>query len=311
MSLPEIKIGSHVSMSGKDMFLNAAKEAASYGSDLFMAYTGAPQNTRRKPVEELKVEEGWAYMKTHGLSEVIIHAPYLINLANTVKTELFESSVAFLASEIARAQAMGSKVIVLHPGSHVGAGAKAGIARLCDGLDQVMGPDMNLVIALETMAGKGNELGRRFEELAEVISKVRYPEKLKVCFDTCHVHDAGYDLVHRPEAVFAEFETVVGRDMIAVFHMNDSKNPCGAAKDRHENYGFGQIGFEALQRVMYWPAYLAVPKILESPWIKDRENAKKSYPPYPEEIRSIRQGRFDPDMVERISAGGCGEQRHL
>ena len=303
MNQPKIKIGSHVSMSGKDMFLNSAKEAASYHSDLFMAYTGAPQNSRRKPVEELKIEEGWAYMKAHGLSEVIIHAPYLINLANTVKEETYHSSVEFLRSEAERAEAMHSKVLVLHPGAHVGAGADVGINRICQGLNQVLRPDMKLVIALETMAGKGSELGRSFEELARIIDGVNCPEKLKVCFDTCHVHDSGYDLIRHPDQVFQEFERIVGKDMIAVFHMNDSKNICGAAKDRHENYGFGQIGFEALQRIMYWPDYLEIPKILESPWVKDEKNEKKSYPPYGQEIRSIRENRFDPELVNRLRAG--------
>ncbi len=303
MNLPKIKIGSHVSMSGKDMFLNSAKEAATYGSDVFMAYTGAPQNSRRKPVEELKIEEGWAYMREHGLSEVIIHAPYLINLANTVNEDTYRSSVEFLASEISRSEALGGKVLVLHPGAHVGAGEEAGIARIIEGLNQVLRPDMKLVIALETMAGKGSELGRSFEELARIIDGVNNPEKLKVCFDTCHVHDSGYDLIHHGDEVLLEFERIVGRDMIAVFHMNDSKNICGSAKDRHENYGFGQIGFEALQHIMYHPDYLEIPKILESPWVKDGNNEKKSYPPYKQEIRSIRENRFDPEMAAKLRAG--------
>lgn len=303
MNQPKIKIGSHVSMSGKDMFLNSAKEAASYGSDVFMAYTGAPQNSKRKPLEELKIEEGRAYMRAHGLSEVIIHAPYLINLANTVKEDTFRSSVEFLISEISRSEALHSKVLVLHPGAHVGAGEEAGIARVVEGLNQVLRPDLKLTVALETMAGKGSELGRTFEQLARIIGGVKYPEKLKVCFDTCHVHDSGYDLIHHPEEVFGAFECIVGRDMIAVFHMNDSKNICGAAKDRHENYGFGQIGFEALQRIMYHPDYLDIPKILESPWVKDGHNEKKSYAPYKQEICSIRENRFDPEMVEKLRAG--------
>ena len=143
----------------------------------------------------------------------------------------------------------------------------------------------------------------KMEQLVRIISGVKYPEKLKVCFDTCHVHDSGYDLIHHPEEVFGAFERIVGRDMIAVFHMNDSKNICGAAKDRHENYGFGQIGFEALQRIMYHPDYLDIPKILESPWVKDGHNEKKSYAPYKQEICSIRENRFDPEMVEKLRAG--------
>ena len=302
MELQKIKIGSHVSMKGKDMFLNSAREAASYDADIFMAYTGAPQNSKRKPVEELKVEEGWAYMEAHGLSQVIIHAPYLINLANTVKDEIFRSSVEFLDSEIRRAEALRSPVMILHPGSHVGAGSEAGIRQLCEGLNQVIRPDMKLVIALETMAGKGGEIGTRFEELEKIISCLNHPEKVKVCFDTCHVHDSGYDLVNSADQVLKEFETVVGKNMIAVFHMNDSKNERGSAKDRHENYGFGKIGFEALQHIMYHPDYLDVPKILESPWVKS-EDGKKEFPPYKEEIISIRTNCFDPMMVEKLRTG--------
>ena len=302
MALHQIKIGSHVSMSGKDMFLNSAREAASYGADLFMAYTGAPQNSRRKPLEELKIEEGWAYMKAHGLSQAIIHAPYLINLANTVREDIFRSSVELLDLEIRRAEALKSPVLILHPGSHVGAGSQAGIRKACEGLNQVIRPDMKLVIALETMAGKGGEIGRRFEELAEMIAGLDHPEKVTVCFDTCHVHDSGYDLVSSPDQVLKEFETVVGKNMIGVFHMNDSKNDRGSRKDRHENYGFGKIGFAALQHIMYHPDYLDVPKILESPWIKSADG-KKEYPPYKEEIRSIRENQFDPMMVEKLRTG--------
>jgi len=298
--LPKIKIGSHVSMGGKEMLLGSAKEAASYGSDIFMAYTGAPQNAKRKPLDELRIEEAWDYMGEHGLSEIIVHAPYLINLANTVKEEVFQVSCDLLASEIRRAEAMKSRVLVLHPGSHVGAGAKAGIKQVCEGLNRVLRPDMELCVALETMAGKGGELGRSFEELAEIIGGVKYPEKLKVCFDTCHVHDSGYDLIREPEKTFEAFARVVGKDMIAVFHMNDSKNERGAAKDRHENYGFGKLGFDALQKIMYWPDYIHVPKILESPWVKDLENPKKSYPPYGEEIAAARSGVFDSEMIDKI-----------
>ena len=295
-----MKIGSHVGMSGKEMFLGSVKEALSYGADTLMVYTGAPQNTRRKAIEELRVEEGWNLMKEKGMDEIVIHAPYIINLANTVKPETYELAVEFLAKEIERTAAMGSKVLILHPGAHVGAGEEAGIRRIIEGLNTVLTADTPVNIALETMAGKGSEIGRNFEELAAIYEGVRYNDKLRVCFDTCHVHDAGYDIVHDFSGVMSQFDKVIGQDQIAVCHVNDSKNPCGAHKDRHENFGFGEIGFEALMQVVNCPDFEQIPKILETPYIPDAENKKKSYAPYKFEIEMIRKGLFDAQLKEKI-----------
>ena len=251
-----IKIGSHVGMRGKEMMLGSAKEAVSYGANTFMVYTGAPQNTKRKPIEELRIEEAWQYMHTHGIEEFIVHAPYIINLANTVKKETFEIAVDFLKIELERTKAMGSDTLVLHPGSHVGAGVDAGIAQIIKGLDEVMTKDMQVSIALETMAGKGSEIGRNFEELARIYNGVKYPEHLRVCFDTCHVNDSGYSIAEDFDPVIEEFDRIIGKEQIAVFHINDSKNPLGAGKDRHENLGFGHIGFDALNKIVYHPEFL-------------------------------------------------------
>lgn len=277
-------LGSHVGMSGKDMMLNSVKEAASYGANTFMLYTGAPQNTRRKKIAELNIEEAKRCMEENGIRTFVVHAPYIINLANTVKPETFDIAVEFLGIEIERTAAMGSEVLVLHPGAHVGAGTEAGIAQIVKGLDMVMTPDMPVYIALETMAGKGTEIGRSFEELRAIYDGVKYPEKLRVCFDTCHVSDAGYDIVNDYDGVMRQFDEVIGLDQIAVFHINDSKNPLGAHKDRHENIGKGSIGFDALLRVVSDERFRHIPKILETPYIKDEEDPKKSYPPYKEEI---------------------------
>ena len=190
-----IRIGSHVGMNGKEMMLGSAKEAASYGANVFMAYTGAPQNTRRKEISELNIDKAWEYMDEHGIDEVVIHAPYIINLANTVKPETYELAVEFLAKEIERAQAMRAKSMVLHPGSHVGAGVDVGINKIIEGLNEVLTSDTKINIALETMAGKGSEIGRNFEELARIYDGVKYNDKLRVCFDTCHVNDSGYDFL--------------------------------------------------------------------------------------------------------------------
>lgn len=284
-----IKIGSHVGMSGKDMFLNSAREAASYGANTFMVYTGAPQNTRRKEISELNIEAAHAYMKEHGIDSFVVHAPYIINLGNSVKPETFELAVEFLATECERTLAMGSNVLILHPGAHVGAGTEAGTAQIIKGLNEVLSADSRCLIALETMAGKGTEIGRNFEELAAIYDGVVHNDKLRVCFDTCHTHDAGYDIVHDFDGVIGHFDDVIGKDQIAVFHINDSKNACGASKDRHENIGKGGIGFEALHRIVHHPDFLEIPKILETPYIPDPDDAKKKNPPYREEIKRLLQ----------------------
>lgn len=297
-----LKIGSHVGMSGKDMLLGSAKEAYSYGANVFMAYTGAPQNTRRKEVSELKIKEAWEYMKEHNIEEIIIHAPYIINLGNTIKPETYEIAEKFLATELERTEAMGSKVMVLHPGSHVGAGVDAGINQIVNGLNNVLTKDTNVYVALETMAGKGSEIGRNFEELARIYDGVVHNDKLRVCFDTCHVNDSGYDLVNDLSGTLEQFDKVIGKDQIAVFHINDSKNTCGASKDRHENIGFGNIGFDTLKEVVYLKEFENVPKILETPYIKDEENKKKAYAPYKYEIEMLREGKFNPEMQRQILA---------
>ena len=297
-----MKLGSHVGMSGKEMLLGSAKEAKSYGANVFMAYTGAPQNTRRKDISELRIEEAHEYMKENGIEDIIIHAPYIINLANTVKPETYEIAETFLASELERSSAMGSNVMVLHPGSHVGAGVEAGVKQIVKGINNVLTKDSDVYIALETMAGKGAEIGRTFEELAMIYDGVKYNDKLRVCFDTCHTNDAGYDIVNDPSGVFEKFDKVLGIDQIAVFHINDSKNPFESHKDRHENFGFGEIGFDALMNIINMKEFENVPKILETPYVKDPENEKKSYPPYKYEIEMIKKGAFDPDLKEKIIA---------
>lgn len=284
-----IKIGSHVGMAGNEMFLASVKEAERYGANVLMLYTGAPQNTKRKPIEELNIEAGWDYAKQAGIEELIVHAPYIINLANTVKPEIFELAVEFLEKEIVRTAAMRSRVLVLHPGSSLDAGAEAGVAQIVKGLNMVLGQNEDDVyIALETMAGKGSEVGRSFEELAQIYDGVHKKDRLRVCFDTCHVNDAGYDLVHNYDEVFRHFDEVIGLDQIAVFHINDSLNPLGSHKDRHANIGKGTIGEETLKKVVWDERFLQIPKILETPWLCEEGSDKKTIPPYKEEIQLLR-----------------------
>lgn len=295
-----MKIGSHVGMSGKEMLLGSAREAVSYGADTFMFYTGAPQNTRRKEISELNITPAWEYMKAHGIDEIIVHAPYIINLGNSVKAETFSLAVEFLAKEIDRTISCGSHVLILHPGAHVGAGTDAGTAQIIKGLNEVLSSDTDCCIALETMAGKGSEIGRSFEELARIYDGVVRSDKLRVCFDTCHTSDSGYDIIRQFDSVIEEFDRLIGKDQIAVFHINDSKNAPGARKDRHENIGFGRIGFNALDYIVHHPDFTDVPKILETPYIPSEINPKKSYAPYKYEIEMLRNRVFDPGMKERI-----------
>jgi deoxyribonuclease-4 len=286
--MEEIKIGSHVGMAGKEMFLASVKEAESYGANVLMLYTGAPQNTRRKEIKDLNIEAGWVYAKQAGIREIVVHAPYIINLANTVKPETFELAVQFLEKEIRRTAAMRSHILVLHPGSALDAGAEAGIAQTVRGLNMVLDENEDEVfIALETMAGKGSEIGRTFEEIKAIYDGVNKKERLRVCFDTCHVNDAGYDLVHDYDGVFKHFDQVIGLDQIAVFHINDSLNPLGAHKDRHANIGQGTIGFETLHRLVHDPRFMEIPKILETPWLCAEGETKKTIPPYKEEIQQL------------------------
>ena len=286
----------------REILLNygSAKEAVSYGADTFMFYTGAPQNTRRKDISELKIDEAWDYMKEHGIQDIIVHAPYIINLGNSVKPETFELAVNFLAKEIDRSAACRSHILILHPGSHVGAGTDTGIRQVVKGLNEVLTRDTDLFVALETMAGKGSELGQSFEELARIYDGVSCSDKLRVCFDTCHTHDSGYDIVHDFDGVIQQFDRLLGKDQIAVFHINDSKNERGASKDRHANLGFGNIGFDALSYIVHHPDFEHVPKILETPYIPSPTEPKKSYSPYKHEIEMLRNGRFDPDIQEKI-----------
>ena len=276
-------------MSGKEMFLGSAKEAASYGANVFMVYTGAPQNTKRRDISELRIDEGYAYMKEHGIIKTVIHAPYIINLANTVKPETYKLAKDFLALEIERTVAMGSDTLILHPGSGVGAEKDVAIKQIIEGLNEIMTADMKCSIALETMAGKGSEIGCTFEELEQILEGVKYSDRLSVCFDTCHVFDSGYDIVNDLDGVLDRFDKVIGKERISVFHINDSKNGLGSHKDRHANIGDGLIGYDVLCRLIYDDDFAGVPKILETPYIPDPEDPDSRVAPYKEEIELIRK----------------------
>ena len=293
-----LKIGSHVSMSGKKMLLPQVRKLFHMDANTFMIYTGAPQNTRRKKIEDLNIEVGRKHMEENGINEIIVHAPYIINIGNAANPATFELGVNFLRTEIDRTEAIGASQIVLHPGAHVKEGAEVGIKKIIEGLNEVLTGDEKVQIALETMAGKGSECGRSFEEIAMIIDGVKHNDKLSVCFDTCHTHDAGYNIVEDFDGVLAEFDRTVGIDRIKVLHINDSKNTRGAHKDRHENIGFGHIGFNALNYIVHHPQLMEIPKILETPYVGEDKNNKK--PPYKHEIEMFRNQQFNENLLNDI-----------
>ena len=217
----------------------------------------------------------------------------------------YELAVEFLQLELERTQALKCKTLVLHPGAHVGAGADVGIRQIIKGLNEVFSQDKDgkVNIALETMAGKGTEIGRSFEEIAAIYDGVTYNERLRVCFDTCHTSDAGYDVREDFASVIEQFDRIIGKDQIAVFHINDSKNPQGAHKDRHENIGFGEIGYDCLRNIVYNKDFEAIPKILETPYIPNPETKKRAFAPYKYEIAMLREGAFHEDLKEKILEG--------
>lgn len=283
-----VKIGSHVSLSGKKMLLGSVEESLENGANCLMVYTGAPQNTKRRPIDEFRVDEAKELLAKNNISmdDVIIHAPYIINLANTTKPEVFELAVDFLRQEIKRVEEIGAKYIVLHPGAHVGAGEEAGLDQIIKGLDMVLTKDQTPIICLETMAGKGSELGTSFEQLAYIINNVKLPDKLGVCLDTCHINDAGYDETDF-DKILDEFDKIIGLNRLKVIHVNDSKNPRASHKDRHANIGYGTIGFDKLINIIYNPRIKDLCKILETPFVNDRKDS-----PYKQEIAMIKNKKF-------------------
>ncbi len=288
-------IGSHVSLSAPNYLLAAFEEAHHYQANACMIYTGAPQNTKRIDVSRLKINEAIAYGNEHDLSieHVVIHAPYIINLANTINEQTFELGVDFLRQELKRVSQIGAKILVLHPGAHVKQGEDAGLQQIIKGLDLAMeGMDPSIHIALETMAGKGSELGYRFEQLAYIMEHCKYNAQLGICMDTCHLHDAGYDVANF-DAVLNEFDDAIGMNRLCCIHVNDSKNSRGARKDRHANIGFGEIGFAALKEIVHHPALKDVIKILETPYVD-------GHAPYRLEIEMLKSGIFDQDLIEKI-----------
>lgn len=283
----ELIIGSHVSFTKDKQILGSVLEALSYGENTFMFYTGAPQNTLRIPINKKLIEEANKLMSENNIDikNVVVHAPYIINLANSKN---FDFNISFLKQEIKRVEEFGVDKLVLHPGSHVGLGKEAGIKNIIDSLNIALKDSKNVTICIETMAGKGTELGSTFEEIKEIIDGVVEKEKIGVCLDTCHINDAGYDL-NDFDKVIEEFDKIIGLKYLKVVHVNDSKNEINTHKDRHANIGYGTIGFDNLLKIIYHEKLKGIPKILETPYID-------GYPPYKYEIESIRNKKFNENL---------------
>lgn len=296
----DLIIGSHVSYKSGKQLLGSVVEALSYGANTFMFYTGAPQNTNRSTIDDNLTKEAYQLMEENGINpkNVIVHAPYIINLANDGAS--YDFAIKFLKEEIKRVDKLGMKYLVLHPGSHVGLGIEKGLDNIINGLNFVLSEDNNVIICLETMAGKGSELGTSFEQIKKIIDGVKLSDKLMVCLDTCHINDAGYDL-NNFDAVLDEFDRIIGLNNLACLHINDSKNERGSHKDRHENIGVGTIGFDNLINVIYNKRLDGIPKILETPYIGDTDDSKERlYPPYKFEIEMIKNKKFDADFLNKI-----------
>ena len=289
-------IGSHVGFKKDSQLLGSLKEALSYGANTFMFYTGAPQNTSRYPIQDGLTLEAMTLMKEKDFdySKVVVHAPYIINLANDKDPDKFMFSVRFLQEELERCELLGIRAMVLHPGSHVGLGMDTAISNIAKGLNMILGTH-DVTVLLETMAGKGTEVGSSLEEIKRIIDLVDDKTHIGVCLDTCHLNDAGYDMSQFDEFL-DQFDSLIGIDKIGCIHVNDSKNPIGAHKDRHENIGFGTIGFDSLLDVIYNKRVEDVPKILETPYVD------RTYPPYKYEIEMIRKKEFDSHLIDKIKS---------
>lgn len=292
-------IGSHVSFKNDTQLLGSVKEALEYDSNTFMFYTGAPQNTRRNSINDKYTYEAYKLMKEHdmALENVIVHAPYIINLCNDKN---FDFSVSFLKQEVIRCEELGVTKLVLHPGSSVGLEREHAIYNIIKGLNIVLDDNHNVIICLETMAGKGTEVGKTFEEIKYIIDHIKNKTKIGVCLDTCHINDAGYD-VSNFDNILDEFDKVIGLNYLKCIHINDSKNDIGSHKDRHENIGFGTIGFDTMLNIIYNKRIASLPKILETPYVDDIEkNINRAYPPYKFEIEMIRNKIFNKKLLEDI-----------
>lgn len=277
-------IGSHVGFNKDSQLLGSLHEALEYGANTFMFYTGAPQNTKRYDIDDNLTIKAINEMNDKGIeiNKIIVHAPYIINLANRIDDDKYNFSINFLIQELERCSKLHIKNIVLHPGSHVGQGIDVGLKNIIDALNEVFEKNKDDVnILIETMAGKGTEVGSNFDEIKKIIDGVSNKDRIGVCLDTCHLNDSGYDLSNFDE-LLDDFDKKIELEYIKCVHINDSKNIIGSRKDRHENIGNGFIGLDKIMNVVNNERLNNIPMILETPYIND-------LPPYKEEIALIRK----------------------
>ncbi|RKI43392.1 deoxyribonuclease IV [bacterium D16-51] len=255
-------IGNHLSASKG--YEAMGKQAVKLGGNVFAFFTRNPRGGQAKEIKQEDVEKYLAYAKEHEFGKLVAHAPYTMNLC-AAKEDIRNFSREMLADDMRRMEYTPGNYYNFHPGSHVGQGAEAGIELVADALNSVLEKEQSTTVLLETMAGKGSEVGRNFEELREIIDRVELKEKLGVCFDTCHVWDGGYDIVNDLDGVLTEFDKVIGLERLCAVHFNDSMNDLGSHKDRHQKIGEGKIGLEAMKRVTLHPVLAGKPFILETP----------------------------------------------
>jgi deoxyribonuclease-4 len=295
MNGSELYLGSHLSLKAPDFYLATCQTALAYGENAFMFYTSSPQSARRLSLETLKISEGRAFLKNHGFDEskIVVHAPYILNLGNNSRPEAYSAGIALLKEEIQRTAAFGVSWLVLHPGNATGLPVEESLKAVAAGLDQVFDEDgTSVTICLETMAGKGSEVGKSFDELARIIALSHHQDRLGICLDTCHINDAGMDETHF-DFILDKFDKILGLDRLKVIHLNDSKNPIGSHKDRHENLGYGTLGFATLSAIAWEPRLRLIPKILETP-------TDGIHDPYSREIAMLRANEFIPGWRETL-----------
>ncbi len=257
-----LHIGCHLSSAGG--FLSMGRQALELGADTFQFFTRNPRGSRAKALDFADAAALAALLAERRFAPIIAHAPYTLNLCSAEeKNRVFARET--MADDLRRMEHLPGQLYNFHPGSHVGQGTEAGIARIADGLNAILTAEQSTTVLLETMAGKGSEVGGRFQELREILDRVELSDKMGVCLDTCHVSDAGYDIVRDLDGVLTEFDRVIGLERLKAVHLNDSLNPCGAHKDRHARIGEGCLGLEALARVVKHPALRELPFCLETP----------------------------------------------
>lgn len=263
-----ILLGANVSIA-KTGLSAAVAETIQYDANTYMIYTRSNRGGKARPIENFNRESALEQMREHQIVDPVVHLSYLVNLASP-KEETWTYGIEVLTEEIARVQYLGFRYIVMHPGSHVGEGPAYAIPRIAEALNGILCGDESLFVCLETMAGDGSKVGNSLEEIAEIMALVKHRDKLGVCIDTCHNYSYGYDVVNDFDGFLQRFDSVIGLDRLKVAHINDSKHPLGAKKDRHANVGDGSLGTEALKRIVHHPQLRGIPMILETPGGKYR-----------------------------------------